>query len=646
MIQNLIFDFDSTMLKVEAIEILVEIGLEKFEASERQFRLDSLKSLAMRTEAGEIARGHKMNEQLLTAKINRDDVDKAARKIYAYQDPNVKESITTLQQLNKQIFIFSRGFDELVFPITNYLAIPERNVFVNHLVYDAEGNVTKVDDSNPLFLLNGKVYLAESLQSQGRLVGSTAVIGNCLADLSIRKSNIADYFIYYSANLQQESVRKEADFFIDHFEQLLPLICSTINAKIKLNTKHKATIFEKKGNYQIVLLENIHKNAQKKLSKNQFNIKSYAHTAKGEHLYELTADSHVIGIRSKTQIRAADLSQMPDLTAIGCFCIGTDQVDLIAAANQGIPVFNAPYANTRSVAELVVGEVVMLMRHAFEKSTALHESQWLKSARDCHEVRGKVVGIVGYGHIGSQVSILFENLGMHVIFYDIVDKLPLGNARPVDSLDELLQSADVVTLHVPDTPLTRNMISEPQLDLMKPSSFLINTSRGKVVDLNALAETLRDGKLGGAAVDVFPNEPVSSNDTFSFPLQGLPNVILTPHIGGSTQEAQAAIAQDVSSKIEKFLKTGSTLGAINFPEVELALMENTHRVLHVHKNVPGVLSKINDVFSRHNINIEAQMLKTQGTIGYLIVDVNTDVSEQVADLLARITETIKVRRID
>jgi len=494
MIQNIIFDFDSAMLKVEAIEILVEIGLQKFAESERQFRQDSLKSLALRTEAGEISRGHKMNEQLLTAKINREDVCNAANKIFDYLNPEVKETITVLQQLNKQIFIFSRAFDELVFPVTNHLKIPERNVFVNHLIYDAVGNVIKVEETNPLFLLNGKVYLAESLQSQSRLVGTTAVIGNCLADLSIRKSHIADYFIYYSENLQQEYVRKEADFFIDHLEQLLSLICSANNSKVPLNAKHRETASEKKDDYEIVLLENIHENAQKKLSESRFNVKSYKHTARGQQLYEMAASSHVIGIRSKTQIRADDLSQMLNLTAIGCFCIGTDQVDLTAATNQGIPVFNAPYANTRSVAELVVGEVIMLMRHAFEKSEALHRSQWLKSAQGCHEVRGKTVGIVGYGHIGSQVSILFENLGMNVIYYDIVDKLPLGNACPVDSFDTLLQTADVVTLHVPDTPLTRNMIGAPQLDKMKPGSFLINTSRGKVVDLNALSAKLCEAR--------------------------------------------------------------------------------------------------------------------------------------------------------
>jgi len=333
------------------------------------------------------------------------------------------------------------------------------------------------------------------------------------------------------------------------------------------------------------------------------------------------------------------------LWVIGAFCIGTNQVDLQAATDAGVPVFNAPYSNTRSVAELVVGEIIMLMRRIFEKSQAAHQGQWMKSAAGCTEIRGKTVGIVGYGHIGSQVSVLLENLGMSVLFHDIVDKLPLGNARKAADLDELLSVADVVTLHVPDTPETRSMIGPEHLQRMRTGAFLINSSRGQVVDLQALRQALDSGHVAGAAIDVFPLEPNQPNDHFVTPLQGARNVILTPHVGGSTEEAHINIANYVSDKLLRFLHTGATAGSINFPEVDLPRVPNTHRILHIHHNVPGVLAKINIVFARRNINVEGQMLQTRGNIGYLVVDVNQQVSDQVLDLMGHITETIKVRKI-
>ncbi|MBN1349697.1 phosphoglycerate dehydrogenase [candidate division KSB1 bacterium] len=645
MIQNVIFDFDSTMLTREVIDILIETALDKFSAEERQFRQDSLRSLNRRAEAGEISRGHKMNQQLLIAKTTRDDIKKATARLLQFLNASVKTTIRALMDQQKQIFVFSRGFDELILPVTDSLSLTRRNIFMNQLFYDDTGNVAGVDESNPLFLLNGKVYLAEHLQSEGRLIGTTAVVGNSVADISIRKSNIADYFIYYSANLQQEAVRREADYFTDSFQQILTLICTQPELAQKKPGKNKSRASAQSQAYRIALLENIHESAYRKLEESQFHVTNFRDSAEGKTLYTRAAASQIIGIRSKTRITATDLGHLRDLTAIGCFCIGTDQVDLAAAAEKGIPVFNAPYANTRSVAELVVGEAVMLMRHAFEKSMAMHQAKWVKGAEGCQEVRGKIIGIIGYGHIGSQVSILCENLGMRVIFYDIIDKLPLGNAKPVESLDELLRLADIVTLHVPDTPETQNMIAAAQFEQMKMGSILINTSRGQVVDLDALAHALRTGKCAGAAIDVFPREPGSGNAPFQSVLQNLPNVILTPHIGGSTEEAQAAIAQDVSNKIEKFLKTGTTLGAVNFPEAELAMTADSDRILHIHKNVPGVVAKINDTLSKHNIHIIAQILKTRGNIGYLIVDIRNDTYSQAAELLSHITETIKVRKI-
>ena len=377
-----------------------------------------------------------------------------------------------------------------------------------------------------------------------------------------------------------------------------------------------------------------------------FQVMSHKNAGEENCLRSIADKTHILGIRSQTRISAQTLAHFRDLWVIGAYCIGTNQIDLNATANAGIPVFNAPYSNTRSVAELVVGEGIMLMRRIFEKSLAAHRGEWYKSAAGCTEIRGKIVGIVGYGHIGSQVSVLLEQLGMSVVFHDIVDKLPLGNAQQTQSLHELLEKADLVTLHVPDTPETRDMIGINELQKMKKGSLLINSSRGQVVDLHALHQVLHDGHLAGAAIDVFPQEPNDTKAKFYNVLQNLSNVILTPHIGGSTQEAQENIAAYVSEKLIQYAQSGSTNGAVNFPEVDLPRMPRTHRILHIHKNVPGVLAKINSVFARRNINVESQILRTNNQIGYLIVDVDHHISAHVLELMRYITETIKIRKIE
>jgi len=645
MIQNIIFDFDSSCLAQEVSEFLINIGLEKFEAEEKQFRIDSLRSLAERTEAGEVSRGQKVNQQLHLAQINRKDVEKAAREIRKLLLPTVKESVRYLKSQNKQIIVFSRGFDELVYSITDSLKIPRRNVFSNNLLYDDQQQVIGVDTNNFLFLMNGKVYLAEKLKNDGRLKGKTVAVGNSGADLSIHKSGIAEYFIYVSNFLEDEHIRTEADFVIDHFEQIIPLVCSkqrSSNNLLSSLSRPKKTVVPK---YKIVLLENIHPRARELFRMANHTIEAYKYSTADAELIKIASEAHILGIRSKTHLGAAELTKMRKLLGVGCYCIGTDQVDLEAAAKRGIPVFNAPYANTRSVAELVLGEVVMLMRGVFEKSVAAHDGRWLKHAKYSRELRGKTIGIIGYGHIGSQVSVLFESLGMQVLFFDINEKLPLGNARRIPTLDSLLQSSDVVTLHVPDTPLTRGMIGREELAKMKNGSILINTSRGKVVDLEALKNALDAGKLLGAAIDVYPEEPASSDASFTCVLQKRPNVILTPHIGGSTIEAQENIALEVTDKVNNFLITGASMGAVNFPELELPPTKNSFRILYVYHNVPGILAKIHTLFSEHGVIVVSQILKTKDEIGYMIADIAPKNSGHVTELLSRITETIKVRKI-
>ena len=365
----------------------------------------------------------------------------------------------------------------------------------------------------------------------------------------------------------------------------------------------------------------------------------------GAALHEAIADAHVVGIRSRTQLDAEALSHARRLIAVGCFCIGTNQVDLEAAQLAGVPVFNAPYSNTRSVAELVIAEAIMLMRRIPEKSAACHRGGWAKSAIGSYEARDKVLGIVGYGHIGTQVGVLAESLGMRVIFHDIETKLTLGNARPAASLDDLLQRADIVTLHVPETPATQMMIGAPQLAKMRKGAMLINASRGTVVDIDALAAALASGHLGGAAIDVFPVEPKGNDDIFASPLCGMDNVILTPHVGGSTLEAQDNIGAEVAVKMVRYSDNGSTLSAVNFPEVSLPAHPESRRLLHIHRNVPGVLSQINEVFSRENVNINGQYLQTDPDIGYVVIDVATSEKQgsDLRDALAAIPGTLRTR---
>jgi D-3-phosphoglycerate dehydrogenase len=399
-----------------------------------------------------------------------------------------------------------------------------------------------------------------------------------------------------------------------------------------------------KSKIKVLLLEGVHPSAVENLEHAGYrNVTALPHALQGTDLADAIRDVHMLGIRSRTQLDATALAAAERLIAVGCFCIGTNQVDLAAATQAGVPVFNAPYSNTRSVAELVLAEAILLLRGIPEKNAQMHRAVWTKSARASFEVRGKTLGVVGYGNIGSQLGVLAEGLGMHVVFYDVVKKLNLGNARQVDSLDELLRTADVVTLHVPATPQTRMMFDRRAIDLLKPQSVLINASRGNVVDLDALAERLRAGTLLGAAIDVFPEEPKSNDEPFRSPLLGLDNVILTPHIGGSTQEAQANIGLEVSEKLIRYSDNGSSLSAVNFPEVALPEHPGQHRLLHVHQNVPGMLSAINQILSESKVNIAGQYLQTNSRIGYVVIDVESDYSAAVLKALREVPGTIKAR---
>lgn len=400
-----------------------------------------------------------------------------------------------------------------------------------------------------------------------------------------------------------------------------------------------------KNKINILLLEGVHECAVENFKNSGYaNVEHLPTALQGEELQQKLQNVHILGIRSRTQVTEDIIQNAPKLMAIGCFCIGTNQVELEQTSVQGIPVFNAPFSNTRSVAELVIGEMIMLMRGIPQKNMALHEDgTWLKSAAGSFELRGKTLGIIGYGHIGMQVASLAENFGMQVLYYDIENKLALGNAKACSSLDELLNKSDIVTLHVPETTLTQNMIGEKEISFMKKGAHLINASRGTVVDIDALANSLKSGHLAGAAIDVFPKEPKGKNEKLQSELVGIPNVILTPHIGGSTKEAQENIAVEVSEKLIKYSDNGSTTGAVNFPEVNLPAHNNSHRILHIHQNKPGMLNALNNIFSDLKANISGQYLQTKNGVGYVVTDIESTAEKVDVSSFKNIEGTIKTR---
>ncbi|WP_342630872.1 phosphoglycerate dehydrogenase [Marinobacter alkaliphilus] len=399
-----------------------------------------------------------------------------------------------------------------------------------------------------------------------------------------------------------------------------------------------------KSKIRILLLEGVHQSAIDTLNAAGYtNIEYLSHSLGEEELVEKIADAHFVGIRSRTQLTEKVFDAAKKLVAVGCFCIGTNQVDLQAATRRGVAVFNAPFSNTRSVAELVLAQAILLLRGVPEKSAKAHRGEWLKSAKNSYEIRGKKLGIIGYGNIGTQFSVLAEGLGMDVYFYDVVSKLSIGNATQVGTLQELLNIADVVSLHVPETPATKYMFKAEQFAQMKPGSILMNASRGTVVDIDALADALRSGKLLGAAVDVFPVEPKSNDEEFISPLREFDNCILTPHVGGSTIEAQENIGREVAEKLAMYSDNGTSVSSVNFPEVALPSHPNQHRLLHIHENVPGVMSEINQVFSENGINVCGQYLQTKEDIGYVVIDVDKAYGELALEKLRQVKGTIRCR---
>lgn len=625
MLPTFIIDFDSTFVTVEALEELAAITLDQHEQKE-----NILKEIADITKAGmegTIDFPTALSKRIALFKPTNNDIAHVINLLKNYITPSVLRNRKFFQKYHENIYIISGGFREYILPVATDFGITESHVLANTFRYDEWGEIVGVDNTNPLSQTYGKVKAVAQLQ----LSGEICVIGDGITDYQVKEQEKADRFFAFVENVTRKGVAAKADKIIKNFDELL-YIFDLPRSQSYPTSKMK-----------VLLLENINQATIERFVHEGYAIEVLEKALSEEELIEKIPEISILGIRSKTEITQKVISRAKKLLAIGTFCIGSNQVDLSEATKKGIAVFNAPYSSTRSVAELVLGEIIMLYRKIFDENTDMHRGKWSKSGAGSFEIRGKKLGIVGYGNIGAQLSVLAENMGMQVYFYDVVDKLVLGNARKCQSLQELLRTCDVITIHVDGAQTNKNLIGKKEFEQMRDGALFLNLSRGHVVDIPALAQAIRQGKLAGCAVDVFPNEPASNTDPFTSPLQGLPNVILTPHIGGSTEEAQENIGEFVSNKIIQYINTGSTLLSVNFPGLALPEQRNTHRFIHIHNNVPGILSHINHVLAHEKANIEGQYLKTNEKIGYVITDLNAKHNNNIVRELTTIPGTVKAR---
>ena len=526
-----------------------------------------------------------------------------------------------------QIRIVSSGFKEFIVPIVAEFGIDEENVYANTFIFDEEGRIIGFDEENYLSQDKGKVKLLKELQ----LPGEVYVLGDGYTDYEIREAGLANKFFAFTENVERDIVISMADHKSATLDEFL------YDNRLPMNVSYP------KSRISVLLLENIHPHAVELFKSEGYQVDSIAGGLDEDELCEKIKNVSILGIRSKTMLTAKVLENANKLISVGAFCIGTNQIDLETCLKKGISVFNAPYSNTRSVVELAVGEMILLTRKIVEKSNEMHQGKWDKSAKQSYEVRGKKLGIIGYGNIGTQLGVIAEALGMQVYFYDIVDKLALGNAHKCQSLNQLLEIADILTIHADGRKSNANLIGEKQFARMKDGVVFLNLARGHLVDVQALANAIKSGKVRGAGLDVFPEEPKTNNDPFYSEMQGLSNVLLSPHIGGSTEEAQYNIADYVPNKMIEYINTGSTYMSVNFPEIQLPELANAHRLIHCHENIPGILARINLILANNQINIVGQYLKTNAHIGYVITDIDKEYNKEVIKELRAIESTIKFR---
>jgi len=619
-----VFDFDSTLTQVEALDVLAELTLKG--KSNKDDVLEEIQNITNLGIDGEISFTESLERRIQLLEAHKEDlvplIDILRQKI----SKSIKENKDFFHSHAEDIYVISCGFKEFIDPIVAEYDIPSERVYANTFTFDGEGKIIGFDETNVLSSHNGKIECLKSLD----LDGEVQVIGDGYSDYVMREAGFADKFFAYTENVHREKAANNADH-----------VAPNLNEFLYVNDLPRKISYPK-NRIKILLLENVHPAAFDNLSSDGFSVELIKHSLSEEELIEKIKGIHVLGIRSKTQVTPKVLEAADRLLVIGAFCIGTTQIDLPSAKKKGVVVFNAPYSNTRSVVELAIGQIIMLMRSVFARSTELHQGQWFKTALNSHEVRGKNLGIVGYGNIGKQLSVLAEAIGMRVYYYDVEDRLALGNAIKCNTLEDLLSVSDVVTLHVDDNKANRDFIGAREISQMRDGAMLINLSRGFVVDIDALVNALKSKKLGGAAIDVYPEEPRSNGD-FKTKLQGLENVILTPHVGGSTQEAQRDIADFVPNKIMDYINSGNTVDAVNFPNIRLPKQNNAHRFLHIHDNVPGIMAKINEVLAKYAMNITGQYLSTDSEVGYVISDLDKDYNKEVVKELKNISHTIKFR---
>lgn len=620
-----LIDFDSTFIKSEGLDELAEIVLKDHQ--KKDTILATIKETTKQGMEGKIPFGQSLTTRLKLLHANKSHVIKAAKLLKTHITNSIKRNKSFFKKNNEHIYIISGGFKELILPVVKPFGIDESHIFANTFVYDKKKNIIGVDTNNPLAMDDGKIKLVKSLKFDRNIV----VIGDGYTDYKLKEAGVVTKFIAFTENIEREIVTKNADQIAKSFDEFL------YRNNLNLSFSYP------KNRIKALVLENIDKEAVETFEEEGYQVTHLSSSLSEEELLEIIPDISILCIRSRTHITKKILSVSTRLLAIGIFAIGTNQVDLKNAAERGIAVFNAPYSNSRSVVELILGEIIVLTRGVFDKNLKLHNGVWDKSASGSHEIKGKTLGIIGYGNIGTQVGVVAEALGMNVLFYDIAERPTLGNAKGLEKLEEVLKRSDIITVHIDGRQENTNFIDEKKFKIMKNDVIFLNASRGFVVDMTALAKYLKNGKIKGAAIDVFPKEPKNNNEPFALELQQLPNVILTPHIGGSTEEAQKNIARFVSNKLIEYLNSGNTSLSVNLPNIQLPTLTHAHRLLHIHENVPGILAKINSVLGENSINIVEQYLKTSDDIGYVITDVNKKYNKKLLNILKKVPHTIRFR---
>jgi D-3-phosphoglycerate dehydrogenase len=620
-----VIDFDSTFTKVEAFDVLADISLK--DHPEQEQRKQQILQITSQGMDGSISFRDSLEKRLALLAPARQHLLPLINTLKELVSESFKRNREFFETYADNIYIISNGFREFIEPIVTEYGIKPLNILANEFRFDEEGKIIGFDKENPLSANNGKVEQLKRLN----LPGDVYVIGDGYTDYEIKHAGLANKFYAFTENVERESVLNKADHITPSLDEFLYLN--------KLNT----AISYPKNRINVLLLENVHPVAVELMKAEGFNVETYHAAMTEEELCQRIKNVSVLGIRSKTQVTAKVLEHANRLMAIGAFCIGTNQIDLKAATKKGVAVFNAPFSNTRSVVELSIAEMIILMRNIVDKSAKMHKGEWDKSAKGSFEIRGKKLGLIGYGNIGTQLSVIAESMGMKVIYYDAEERLSLGNAVKYKTMKEVLEQADVISMHVDGRKTNANLIGEKEFALMKKGVIFINLSRGHVVDIKALRENILNGKVAGCAIDVFPYEPVSNDEEFQSELRGLPNTIITPHIGGSTLEAQENIGNFVPAKMMDYINTGSTSISVNFPNLTLPILHNAHRLIHIHHNVPGILAKINQILADNGINIVGQYLKTNESIGYVITDIDKQYDKDVITQLRSIDQTIKFR---